>query len=136
MESFVKKSRRALLFFGILSVSILLLCSFGHYFSGDNNAYAEEAVSKDASETETNGKKAPANTNDSTTKVGAFASAALVVGLSVIGAGMAVSNVGAAALGAVAERPEIMGKSMIFVGLAEGLAIYGLIIAIMILGKI
>jgi V/A-type H+-transporting ATPase subunit K len=62
--------------------------------------------------------------------------AALSTGLSSIAAGIAVAMVGSAAMGAVAERPEVMGRSIIFVGLAEGIAIYGLIISIMILGKI
>ena len=62
--------------------------------------------------------------------------AALSTGIAAIGAGIAVAIVGAAAMGAIAERPEIMGKSIIFVGLAEGIAIYGLITSIMILGKI
>jgi V/A-type H+-transporting ATPase subunit K len=43
---------------------------------------------------------------------------------------------GAAAMGAVAEKPEMAGRALIFVGLAEGIAIYGLIIAIMILGRL
>lgn len=62
--------------------------------------------------------------------------AALAVGFSSIGAGIAVSGVGSAAMGAVAERPELMGRSLIYVGLAEGIAIYGLIVAIMVLAKI
>jgi len=66
----------------------------------------------------------------------AFIAAAVSVGLSSIGAGIAVSMVGSAAMGAVAERPELMGRSIIYVGLAEGIAIYGLIIGIMILGKV
>ena len=41
---------------------------------------------------------------------------------------------GAAAIGAVAEKPELLGRTLIFVGLAEGIAIYGLIIAFMVLG--
>jgi len=44
--------------------------------------------------------------------------------------------VGSAAMGAVSERPEMAGRALIFVGLAEGIAIYGLIVAIMILGKL
>jgi len=66
----------------------------------------------------------------------AFIAAAVAVGLSCIAAGIAVAAVGAAAMGAVAERPELMGRSIIFVGLAEGIAIYGLIVAIIMLGKI
>ncbi|MGL4370269.1 MAG: ATP synthase subunit C [Spirochaetota bacterium] len=65
-----------------------------------------------------------------------FISAALAVGISSIGAAFAVSNVGTAAIGALAEKPEITGRALIFVGLAEGIAIYGLIVAIMILGML
>ncbi len=66
----------------------------------------------------------------------AFIAAALVTGLCAIGAAIAVAVVGAAAMGAVAEKPETAGRALIFVGLAEGIAIYGLIIAIMILGRL
>lgn len=63
-----------------------------------------------------------------------FIAAALVTGISAIGAAYAVAVVGAAAMGAVAEKPETAGRALVFVGLAEGIAIYGLIVAIMILG--
>jgi len=66
----------------------------------------------------------------------AYWAAAASVGVCVIGAGIAVGMTGTAAIAAVAERPELMGRTILFVGLAEGLAIYGLIIAIMILGKV
>lgn len=59
--------------------------------------------------------------------------AALSTGLAAIGAGIAVSNTGAAAIGAIAEKPESFGRALIFVGLAEGIAIYGLIISFMVL---
>jgi V/A-type H+-transporting ATPase subunit K len=65
-----------------------------------------------------------------------FLSAALVTGLAAIGAAIAVAVVGSAAMGAVAEKPETAGRALIFVGLAEGIAIYGLIVAIMILGRL
>ncbi len=65
-----------------------------------------------------------------------YLGAGLAVGASTIGAGIAVGLVGAAAMGAISERPEVAGRALIFLGLAEGIAIYGLIIAIMILGKI
>ena len=64
----------------------------------------------------------------------AFMAAALVTGLSALGAAYAVAVVGGAAMGAVAEKPETAGRALVFVGLAEGIAIYGLIVAIMILG--
>ncbi|MBC8449901.1 MAG: hypothetical protein H8D78_19375 [Chloroflexi bacterium] len=61
--------------------------------------------------------------------------AALAVGMGSLGAAYAVSTTGSAAIGAIAEKPEVFGRAIIFVGLAEGIAIYGLIIAFMILGR-
>jgi V/A-type H+-transporting ATPase subunit K len=66
----------------------------------------------------------------------AFLAAAISTGFGCLGAGIAVAYVGAAAVGAVGEKPEVAGRTLIFVGLAEGIAIYGLIISIMILGKV
>lgn len=59
--------------------------------------------------------------------------AALSTGLACIGAGIAVGSSGAAAVGATAEKPESFGRALIFVGLAEGIAIYGLIISFLIM---
>jgi V/A-type H+/Na+-transporting ATPase subunit K len=61
--------------------------------------------------------------------------AGIATGLGSIGAGMAVSGTGAAAIGAIAEKPESFGRSLIFVGMAEGIAIYGLIISFMVLNR-
>ncbi len=66
----------------------------------------------------------------------AFIGAALSTGFATIGAGIATGAVGSAALGAVSEDDKILGKTLIFVGLAEGIAIYGLIVSILILGRI
>jgi len=65
-----------------------------------------------------------------------YIAAALSVGISCIGGGIAVSAAASAALGAISEDQTILGKSLIFVGLAEGVCLYGLIIAFMILGKL
>ncbi|SHE65991.1 V/A-type H+-transporting ATPase subunit K [Marinitoga hydrogenitolerans DSM 16785] len=62
--------------------------------------------------------------------------AALATGLAAVGAGVGVGMVGAASVGAISEKPELLGKTLIYVGLAEGIAIYGLIVTIMILGRI
>jgi V/A-type H+-transporting ATPase subunit K len=62
--------------------------------------------------------------------------AALATGLSSLAAGYAVATVGAAAVGALAEKPELLGRLLIFVGLAEGIAIYGLIVSILILARL
>jgi V/A-type H+-transporting ATPase subunit K len=65
-----------------------------------------------------------------------FIAAALATGLSSLGAGIAVASVGSAAIGALAEKPELLGRALIMVGLAEGIAIYGLIVSILILNRI
>jgi V/A-type H+-transporting ATPase subunit K len=65
-----------------------------------------------------------------------FASAAGAAGLSALAAGYAVAQVGSAAVGALTEKPELMGRALVMVGLAEGIAIYGLIIAILILNRL
>ena len=65
-----------------------------------------------------------------------YLAAALVTGLSCIGGGIAVASAASAALGAISEDSSILGKSLIFVGLAEGVCLYGLIISFMILGQL
>jgi len=65
-----------------------------------------------------------------------FVAAALATGLSSLGAGIAVAGVGSAAIGAIAEKPELLGRTLILVGLAEGIAIYGLIVSILIFNQI
>ena len=65
----------------------------------------------------------------------AFLGAAIAVGASAIGAAIAVSYTGAAALAAISERPELFGRAIVIVGLAEGIAIYGLIVAVILVGR-
>lgn len=65
-----------------------------------------------------------------------FIAAALATGLSSVAAGFAVAHVGSAAIGAITEKPELLGRMLILVGLAEGIAIYGLIISILILNRL
>jgi V/A-type H+-transporting ATPase subunit K len=66
---------------------------------------------------------------------GALVGAGIAVAGSAIGAGIAVAYTGAAALATISERPELFGRAMVIVGLAEGIAIYGLIIGIILIGK-
>ena len=66
----------------------------------------------------------------------AYLSAALAVSASALGAGYAVAQAAPAAIGAISEKEENFGKAMIFVALAEGVAIYGLLIAILIINKL
>ncbi|MCI8853858.1 MAG: ATPase [Lachnospiraceae bacterium] len=65
-----------------------------------------------------------------------YLAAALATGLSGIGSGIAVASSASSALGAISEDQSIFGKSMIFVAMAEGIALYGLIISFMILGQL
>jgi V/A-type H+-transporting ATPase subunit K len=62
--------------------------------------------------------------------------AAIAFGFGALGAGIAIGNVGAAAMGAISEKPEIASQALIFVALAEGLVVFGFITALMILGRI
>lgn len=66
----------------------------------------------------------------------AFIAAAISTALATLGAGFAVAKVGAAAIGALAEKPELFGRLLILIGLAEGIAIYGLIVSILILNRL
>ncbi len=71
----------------------------------------------------------------STTNDSALIGAAIAVAGSSFGAAIAVAYTGSAALAAISERPEMFGRAMVIVGLAEGIAIYGLIVAIILIGK-
>ncbi len=91
-------------------------------------AASEEVAQTDDTESTT-------STNDTDAGL-AFIGAAIAVAASVIGGGAAVAYTGSAALATVSERPELFGRAMVVVGLAEGIAIYGLIVAVLILAKV
>ena len=103
------------LFFGTMVIAAVLM------FNGNAFAAAEAASA--------------AGSASSAAGMG-YLSAALATGLSCLGGGIAVSAAASAALGAISEDSSILGKSLIFVGLAEGVCLYGLIISFMILGKL
>jgi V/A-type H+-transporting ATPase subunit K len=65
----------------------------------------------------------------------ALIGASIAVAGSSIGAAIAVAYTGSAALAAISERPELFGRAMVIVGLAEGIAIYGLIVAVILMGR-
>ncbi|WP_128145198.1 ATP synthase subunit C [Nocardia africana] len=73
--------------------------------------------------------------SSSSTNGAALIAAAIAVAGSSVAAGLAVAYTGAAALAALSERPELFGRAMVIVGLAEGIAIYGLIVAVMLIAK-
>lgn len=105
----------AVTFFGLL-IGATVFC-----FSGMNVQAAGEVV---------------AATGPSTGAGLGYLAAALSTGLAAIGAGIGVGITGSAALGTISENPKLLGKTLIYVGLAEGIAIYGIIISIMIIGKL
>lgn len=78
---------------------------------------------------------AAADTTSDSSSWAALLGAAIAVAGSSIGAAIAVAYTGAAALATMSERPELFGRAMVIVGLAEGIAIYGLIVAIILLGS-
>lgn len=105
----------ALSFFSVLTLATTLL------FNGSTFAEGTASVGS--------------TTSDMTVGM-AYLSAALVTGLSSIAAGIAVGSAASAALGAISENEAIVGKALIFVALAEGIALYGLLISFTILGKV
>jgi len=104
---------------GLMLVPILVLAGFAIF----SFAWAQQA-------------QGAAKISDPEVVKFAYIAAALATGLSALAGGIAVAFVGAAAVGAISEKPEIAGRTLIFVGLAEGIAIYGLIVALMILGRV
>lgn len=107
----------AFLFFGTMLISTILILVDG------TSVHAEETMN------------AVTSVASNATGLG-YLAAALVTGMSCIGGGIAVASAASAALGALSEDSTILGKSLIFVGLAEGIALYGLIISFMILGRL
>jgi V/A-type H+-transporting ATPase subunit K len=120
-KEFKKKVGFTLLF--VIVVCILFA------FSGVSNVFAQDHQEQQVITVEQ--KAASGNA----TSIGLIA-AAIAFGFGAIGAGVAIGNVGSAAMGAIAEKPELASQALIFIALAEGLVVFGFITALMILGKI
>lgn len=84
---------------------------------------------------ETTGSGIPSDLLSTYRTIGLGAAAAFAIAATVIGAAWAVGRIGSAALGAAAEKPELLTRSILFVALAEGLAVLGFAIAMMLLQK-
>jgi V/A-type H+-transporting ATPase subunit K len=98
-------------------------------------AYADEHETSGQSEATT----PPANNDSGSVELGRgveFLAVAVTMGLACLAAGMAVGKVGSAAMGAAAEKPEILTKAIVFAGLGEGIAIFGLIVSIFLINKL
>lgn len=116
------KARKAALAVNIISCFLVCILTFG---IGAVNVAADSPEEATVVETA------------STTGMGiGLLGAALATGLSCIGAGIAVASSASAAIGAISENPKTFGKALIFVALAEGVALYGMLISIQILDKI
>lgn len=116
-----KAARRFFLGFGgllLLAAVVMVFVTFG---TDAGQAHAAVAASSTAPAKSVNGS--------------ALIGAAIAITGSSIGAGIAVAYTGAAALAAMSERPEVFGRAMVVVGLAEGIAVYGLIVAVILIGK-
>jgi V/A-type H+-transporting ATPase subunit K len=113
------------LFITVLAPLVLMLC-FG-LFSVISSS-AQEGVSGSVS----------ANISPEQADVVKFGliASAVAFGFGALGAGFAIAHVGAAAMGAIGEKPEVAGQALIFIALAEGLVVFGFITALMILGKV
>lgn len=119
----LRGSRR--LFVGIVALSFCLLLTGAICSLVLPPAFAAEsgaAESKGAADVSSNGM--------------GFLGMALATGLACVGAGIAVGSVGSAALGLVGEQPEAIGTTLIYVGLAEGIAIYGIVISMLIFSRL
>lgn len=100
-------------------------------------AEGEDAAVAAQTETTTTQEVGSRTTNPDSAAAGwAYIAAALTTGLACLGGGYAVAKGATAAIGATGEDPKVFGKALIFVTLGEGIAIYGLLISFMILGKV
>lgn len=125
------KAVRVNLITAVLLFAVCIIAPLTANAAGVDTTAAETAV---VSETEAEEQTAEAVSYDPTKGLGMLG-AALVTGLSGIGGGIAVAAAAPAAIGATSEDPKAFGKALIFVALGESIALYGLVISIMILGK-
>jgi len=104
-----------------------------------SEAAAEEGtppVEHEVGETlETAGRDRPKTMYEVWETVALAISVSFVTAVSIVGAGIAVGKVGSAAIGAAAEKPELLTRSLLFVALAEGLAVLGFAMAMMLWSK-
>lgn len=120
----------------ILVVGMTGVVMFGAFTPDVSYGFQEETGAVDAPVSHEGTTGTAGGEVSDTVKSWGYLAAALATGFSCIAGGIAVSGVGSAAMGALSEKPDLAGRALIFVGLAEGVCIYGLIISIMILGKL
>ena len=124
----------------LVTLCVMLAVCFSLTFAvaaAENNGAAATTETETTTTTETAETATAATDSGAGLATGlALVGAGLAIGLAAIGAGIALSAGAPAAIGAVAENPKSFGKSIIFVALGEAVAIYGFIIAILMVIKI
>ena len=110
-------------FFGVMILCAALPIGISAYADNNEAAAADTAVVEEADE------------SDSSTSGNGllYIASALAVGLGSIGGGLAVAAAAPAAIGAVSEDPKSFSKALIFVALGEGCALYGFVVALLML---
>jgi V/A-type H+-transporting ATPase subunit K len=106
-----------------LNLGLFVLAEIGLLFFAANEVMAAQNVASAASDI-------------SIGKGLALIGIGIPTAVATIGAGIAVGPVGASSLAVIAEKPEMFGRTLIYLGLAEGIAIYGLVVTILLLGTI
>ena len=100
-------------------------------FSAVSQESSAQPVSQTSQVAQNEAQAAPAEKSDSSAIK--YIAAGIAVGLACIAGGMAVGKIGAAAMGAMSENAELSGKALPFVGLAEGICLWGMLVAVLIL---
>ncbi|MBO6217983.1 MAG: ATPase [Treponema sp.] len=108
-----------------------LLTGFALFGAIAQDANEAQPVSQTTQVAQNNAEASPAEKTDSSAFK--YIAAALAVGLACIAGGMAVGKIGAAAMGAMSENAELSGKALPFVGLAEGICLWGFLVALLII---
>ncbi len=115
---------RQILFAGVMVIGVALLAGISSLLFWQSGAFATEVVALEVMPI-----------HPDVLRWG-YLAAALATMVGSVAAAYAVATIGAAAVGALAEKPELFGRMVILVGLAEGIAIYGLIISVLILNRL
>lgn len=125
-----KAVRVNLITFALMALLVACMSFSAFAAPGEDQPVATSA------DVQTNALAGTANPTAENSKAMGYLAAALAVGLAGIGGGIAVGSAAPAAIGATSEDPKAFGKSIIFVALGEGIAIYGLIVSILIYLKL
>ena len=108
-----------------------LLAGFALFGTVAQESAEAQPVSQTSQLAQNSAEAAPAEKSDSSAYK--YIAAGLAVGLACLAGGMAVGKIGAAAMGAMSENAELSGKALPFVGLAEGICLWGFLVALLII---